>query len=229
MIDILERTPSAPPAPLSGGRTAVDDETAQMARTWVITRRNVAPKRLVGPAPGADQLQQLFEMAAAAPDHGQLVPWRFIIVPAEQRHRLAEAFALALLDRDPGASAEQIEAARDKAHRAPLLMVAIARLGPVPAGISEAERLVALGACIQNMLLGAHAMGFGAGLTSGRAMGSARMAQLLGLLEVEMPVCCISIGTVGQSKARARPRPAPAEFVSILGAGRHPKDPALRL
>jgi hypothetical protein len=47
-------------------------------------------------------------------------------VPVDQRHRLAEVFALALLDRDPGATAVQIEAAREKAHQAPLLLIAIA-------------------------------------------------------------------------------------------------------
>ncbi|HJV59715.1 MAG TPA: nitroreductase family protein [Albitalea sp.] len=39
--------------------------------------------------------------------------------------------------------------------------------------------MVSMGAAIQNMLLGAHALGFGGGLTSGRAMSSPRLRQLI--------------------------------------------------
>jgi nitroreductase len=57
------------------------------------SRQTVLPKRLVEPGPTAGQLEALLSLAAAAPDHGLLTPWRFIVVPAAQRHRLAEVFA----------------------------------------------------------------------------------------------------------------------------------------
>jgi len=195
----------------------VEEGPLHIVRALVSARCSVLPKRLIGPGPSAEQRQQLFEMAAAAPDHGQLVPWRFIIVPREQRHRLAEVFALALVDRDPTASRQQIESAREKAHRAPLLMVAVARLGSTPSEIPALERVVSLGAAVQNMLLGAQAMGFGAGLTSGKAMASARMSQLLGLGDGDVAVCCVNIGTVAEPRTRARSHPQPEDFVSILG------------
>jgi nitroreductase len=158
----------------------------------------------------------LFSLAAAAPDHGLLMPWRFILVPATQRHHLAEVFALALIDRDPGATLEQIESAREKAHRAPLLLVAIACLGPREPNTPPLERMVSMGAAIQNLLLGAHAMGFGAGLTSGQAMASQRLHRLCKLGEGETAVCCINVGTVTKRKASSRVRPLPAEFVREL-------------
>jgi nitroreductase len=135
-------------------------------------------------------------------------------VPAEKRHLLAEVFALALIDRDPSATLVQIESAREKAHRAPLLLIAIARLGPCEPDIPSLERLVSMGAAIQNMLLGAHAMGFGSGLTSGQAMASPRMGALLNLAVGEQAVCCINVGRVAKSKAR-RLRPSPSAFVSV--------------
>ena len=90
-----------------------------------------------------------------------------------------------MIDRDPGATLEQIEAAREKAHRAPLLLVAVACLGPREPDIPMLERMVSMGAAIQNILLGAHALGFGAGLTSGLAMGSPRLNRLCALAEGE--------------------------------------------
>lgn len=69
-----------------------------------------------------------------------------------------------------------------------------------------------MGAAIQNVLLGAHAMGFGAGLTSGRAMSSPHLRSLCGLDEGQVPVCCINIGTVARQKAASRARPRIVEF-----------------
>lgn len=190
------------------------------AQALIGSRQNVSPKRLVEPGPTAEQLHELLSLAAAAPDHGLLTPWRFIIVPADQRHRLAEVFALALIDRDPGATLEQIESAREKAHRAPLLMVAIACLGPREPDTPALERMVSMGAAIQNLLLGAHAMGFDAGLTSGQAMASKRLSELCGLAPGEVPVCCVNIGTVSKRKPGSSVRPLPSSFVSELDGGR---------
>nr|WP_273284653.1 nitroreductase family protein [Methylibium petroleiphilum] len=154
-------------------------------------------------------------MAGTAPDHGQLTPWRFVIVPIDKRTLLAEVFALALIDRDPGATLEQIEAAREKAHRAPVLMLAVARLGAADPDIPPFERVVSLGAAIQNLLLSAHALGFGAGLTSGQAMASPRMRALFGLAEGEVPVCFVNVGTIAKAKP-PRLRPRADTFTSTL-------------
>lgn len=136
-------------------------------------------------------------------------------MPADKRELLGEAFALALLDRDVAAAPEQVEAARRKAYRAPLLMLAVARIGCDAPEVPAIERLVSLGAAIQNVLLAAHSMGFGSGLTSGKALGSARIRDLFSLAEGELPVCFINIGTISSGKP-PRPRPSPTDFCSTL-------------
>ena len=185
------------------------------AEALISSRQNISPKRLVEPGPRADQLQSIFRAAAAAPDHGVLTPWRFVLVPRHRRADLAEVFALSLIDRDPGASLEQMEAAREKAHRAPCLVMAIARLGDAEPPIPTLERMVSVGAAIQNMLLCAHSMGFGSGLTSGQAMGSPRMRALFSLTPGEEAVCCINIGSASKRKM-PRARPEPSSFVATL-------------
>lgn len=201
-------------------RCAVVDESCtpsfgEMTNALILSRQNVSPKRLVDPGPSAAQIEQLLCAAGAAPDHGLLVPWRFVIVPSDKRARLGDVFALALTDRDNCATPDQIASAREKAHRAPFLMLAIARLGPDDSGIPDVERIVSLGCALQNMLLTAHAMGFGAGLTSGQAMRSPRMRDLFNLVDGEQPVCCINVGTVEKWK-RQRIHPATTEFSSTL-------------
>lgn len=200
--------------PLSTMPNPPDDLTG-FAEALIHSRQHVAPKRLVAPGPSPEQQQRLFEAAAAAPDHGQIRPWRFVIVPPAARQRLADVFALALADRDPNATPEQIDQARDKAHRAPLLMLAIARLGTTEPDIRPLERLVSLGAAIQNLLLYANSLGYGTGLTSGQALESARLRTLFALGTGEEPVCFVNVGTVAKHKP-PRLRPTPAMFVSEL-------------
>lgn len=186
------------------------------ARELIVSRHNISPRRLIAPGPSAGQLDELLSLAAAAPDHGALTPWRFILAPADKRHLLAEVFGLALLDRDGAATPEQLEAAREKAFRAPVLLIAVACFAERQPNTPRLERMVSMGAAIQNILLGAHAMGFGAGLTSGRAMFSDRLRALCQLKEGEITVCCLNIGTVSQHKPYGRTRPQPAQFLSTL-------------
>lgn len=215
--------PSGEPRHVVQPGSAEVGETFEAARALVLSRSNVSPKRLVEPGPSEAQLDDLLTLAAAAPDHGMLTPWRFVVVPPCERHRLAEAFARSLVDRDPGATLDQIEAAREKAHRAPLLLVAIACLGPSEPDIPALERMVSMGAAVQNILLGAHAMGFGAGLTSGQAMSSPHLGALCDMRDGESAVCCINIGTVSKRKSAGRVHPLPREFMTVLGNDRPPR------
>lgn len=202
-------------APASAPASASSTDSASWARTLIHTRQTVLPKRLLAPGPGDAQLQALFEAAAAAPDHDQRQPWRFIVVPAAKRELLAEVFERALLDRDAAALPTQLAAAREKAHRAPLLMLALARLDENDKEVPAPERWVSLGCAMQNMLLTAHAMGYGSALTSGQAINSPRLRELFSLKADEAPVCFVNVGTVSQSKAM-RLRPDPQRFVSWL-------------
>ena len=199
------------------------DSPAAWALTLIQTRQTVLPRRLVEPGPDDAQLRLLFDAAAAAPDHEQRLPWRFVVVPQVRRERLADAFARALRERDADALASQVEAAREKAYRAPFVMLAVARLeddaaprDALPAAIVPApERWVSLGCAIQNVLLLAHAMGFGTALTSGQAIASPALRELFALAPGEQPVCFVNIGSVAQRKPM-RLRPDATRFVSSL-------------
>lgn len=201
----------------------------EWAQALIHSRCNVSPKRLVEPGPDAAQLERIVRAAAAAPDHGRLLPWRFILVPGHKRAQLAQAFVQALQERDATATAQQLESAHEKAFRAPVLLVAVVGFATgaattVDAGpealapgtpVHDNERLVSLGCAIQNMLLMAHAEGWGSGLTSGQAMQSRALRELLSLAAHEQAVCCINLGTVSRHKGAA-PRPLPALYFSSL-------------
>lgn len=200
------------PSPDRAGRSVY----AELTATLIHTRQQLAPKRLFAPGPDAAQLEAYFLAAAAAPDHGQILPWRFIVVPQSSRAGLGEVFARALKERDPAASDKELAQARDKAHRAPFVALAVVRdEADDHPEIPLAERLVSLGCAIQNLLLSAHADGFGSGLVSGQAMQTTGLRQFFALHENERAVCFVALGTADRSKP-IRPRPAPGAFVSSL-------------
>jgi nitroreductase len=192
-----------------------ESELTRTAIQLITSRQNVSPKRLLAPGPSEAQVASLFQAAAAAPDHGEITPWRFVLVPVEKRELLADAFAQALLERDSQATEAQVATAREKAFRAPFLALAIARLGPSDPDIDPLERMVSVGAAIQNILLTAHSMGFGCGLTSGQAMRSSPVRHLFDLGEGAHAICCINVGTVLKRKPM-RLRPDVSSFVSKL-------------
>jgi nitroreductase len=195
-------------------------EVTELAQALIHTRQTLLPKRLCAPGPGAVQMRQILAAAAHAPDHHELLPWRFILVPEEKRAALGNAFAAALQARDDDATPEQIEQAREKAARAPVLLLAVARLRDEDDSIAPHERIVSAGCAIQNMLLMAHALGFGAALTSGQALQSAPLRALFELSEHEQALCFVNIGTPARAKP-IRARPAVERYGRILGQEMH--------
>ena len=194
----------------------VECECARSAADLIHARQTVLPKRLLAPGPDADQLRSLLGAAAAAPDHGQLLPWRFVIVPRAERGSLAEVFASALRERDASATPEQLEQAREKAHRAPLLLLVIVDGRRGDAAVDLSERILSAGCAVQNMLLMATAMGYGSALTSGKALGSRALRQRFDLHAAEHALCFLSVGTVA-ARRPARVRPTVADYCSTLG------------
>jgi nitroreductase len=95
------------------------------------------------------------------------------------------------------------------------LLLAVVRLRDDDAEIEPHERIVSAGCALQNVLLMAHALGFGGALTSGKALASAPLRRLFDLHDDEQALCFVNIGTVAKPK-RARARPQAAQYVSVL-------------
>lgn len=197
-------------APMS----APAETAAAFAAALIEARQTILPKRLVAPGPDAAQLRQILAAAAHAPDHDRRVPWRFVVVPRAAREGLAAVFEQSLRERDPAATAEQLGRAREKAFRAPVLMLAVAQL-PGEAEIPDAERILSAGCAIQNMLLMATALGCGSALTSGKALRSVGLRRLFALGAQEEALCFVSIGTAARRQP-VRERPHPDTYVSEL-------------
>lgn len=192
--------------------------------TLMQARQTILPKRLVEPGPDAGQLKCILNAAASAPDHRQLLPWRFVLVPALARTVLADVFGTALLERDPQASADQAAGAGEGAPIPCLMLVVVDACRGNPE-VDLYERIVSTGCAVQNMLLMATALGFGSALTSGKALKSKGLRGLFGLQDGEHALCFVSFG-MAQSARHPRLRPAVSDYCStlVVASGKQPPD-----
>jgi nitroreductase len=152
-------------------------------------------KTLADPAPDAGALELLLECASRAPDHGRLRPWRFIVIRGAARERLGELMADQLRRKQPAASAEALQRERQKALRAPLIIV-VAAVCNATARIPPIEQILAAGAAAQNMMLAAPALGFGAMWKTGDPAYDDTVKVTLGLEAGDAIVGFLYLGTV---------------------------------
>ena len=156
----------------------------------------VSPAQLVEPGPTAEQLEKILAVAARAPDHGRMQPWRFVLIEGGARARFGEVMAESLRRREPDAPAGKLDAERKKAMRAPLIVVVAAAVKENPK-VPEVEQIVAAGAAAQNMLVAAHAFGLGGFWRTGAIAYDPEVKRALGLSDADTIVGIIYLGSVG--------------------------------
>lgn len=162
-------------------------------------------------APSEQELAQALQAAVRAPDHGRLRPWRFMLIAGEQRRQFGEILAASARRRTPGLSDGDLQRERDKALRAPLIIVTACRVVPgtkVPA----VEQLLAVGAATQNLLLALHALGHASAWKTGEAAYDVEVKKALGLLADDHVVGFVYTGGAGGAAA------APGKPASVADA-----------
>jgi nitroreductase len=151
-----------------------------------------------------DLLVRLAELAQWAPNHKQTYPWRFAAITGQGRRRLGEAAAEAFIRQgltDPAV----LQKTRTKYLRAPVVLVVGSAAHEVPYLHRENRDAVAAG--IQNLLLGATALGLASYWSTGIAAESDEVKALAGLQPADEIVALIYIGwpTAGAPTGQRRP------------------------
>ena len=189
----------------------------------ILSRRSTSPKWLIEPGPTQAQIERMIAAAVAAPDHECLCPWRFLEISGVAREALADVFAEAKRLRSPGENPEEVERERERGRRAPVTLAVIARLRRDLEKVPVRDQYASVGAAIQNILLSAHAMGFGAKTLSGAKVNDPFICEALRVGPEEELVCFICMGTPADAP-KERPRPSVAEHLTRwTGAGNKEK------
>jgi nitroreductase len=170
-------------------------------------RKHAGALMLDRPGPTSAELDAILEAAAAAPDHGKLVPFRLVVVPDDQRPAYAAASLAAFRAAVPDADEIGLKKAIGKAEQPPTVVALIARVDTRHPKIVASDQWLTVGCALQNLWLAAESLGFGCGVSSGRLMDTAEMRTAFGTGDGEAIVSIISIGT---PKERMAPRPKPA-------------------
>jgi nitroreductase len=169
-------------------------------------RRSAKAAMLEGPSPDRAAIEAIIAAGAAAPDHGLLIPFRFVEIAPERRAALADAFEANLRVQQDHPSPDDVARARDKALHGPLLIAMIGRFQPRHPKITLSDQWLAAGGALQNMVLAAESLGLGVALRSGHALASPAMRTAFKLAKGEELLCFLAIGS-NTKRQPDRPKP----------------------
>jgi nitroreductase len=191
------------------------DKTMPDALALLKTRRSLKPIELAGPAPPPADIETLLTIASRVPDHGKLVPWRFIIFEGDARLAAGDVIASAFRVKYSQATAEQVAVERHRLARAPLVIAVVSRAAP-HVKIPEWEQVLSAGAAAMNLVLAAHALGYGASWMTEWYAYDRGVLDALGLAANERIAAFVHIGRPKQPP-QDRPRPPLAEIATRFG------------
>lgn len=171
----------------------------------LLTERASAIK-LAEPGPSPEQLSAMLKAAVSAADHGRVRPWRFVVIQGEARKRFGQLLAAAHRDAEPECTEEQLEQARAKALRAPLIIVLLCKTDKTHK-VPAIEQQFAAAAAGAHLMLAAKALGFGSNWKTGAPAYNPLVRIGLGFSDDTAVVGFFHIGT--------EPKPSPLQRASI--------------
>ena len=174
------------------------------------TRRSAKPRCMAGPGPSGQELEQILRIASRTPDHGKLTPWRFVVIPDEQRDAFGALLRQALADEDDCAPIAKHNKEDEFAHYGGTLVVLVS--APTPGHkIPLWEQELSCGAAGMNLMLGAQALGYDVGWVTGWRAYSPRVTAAL----CDPGERIAGFIFIGHSSVELdeRPRPEPGEVV----------------
>ena len=169
------------------------------------TRRSVPAAYLAAPGPSAAELDRLLSIAARVPDHGKLVPWRFVVFEGDAREAASGRLLALYRARNPDADVDTLGKETNRLAKAPLVVGVVARPAPHPK-IPEWEQWLSAGAVCMTLVVAAHAMGYAANWLTGWPASDTEAKALFGVAADETIAGFVHIGTPAERPAdRARP------------------------
>lgn len=187
-----------PVAPVFGA--PVEQHPCPQLLSFLATRRSSSAVTLAEPAPAEDEVEALIRLAARAPDHGKLSPWRFIVLRGEGKAEYAGRLeALAQSRGDVRAAAKL---AKLKIPPMGIAVVSAPRAHEIP----EWEQVLSAGAVCTGLLYAAQALGYGANWITDWYAYDGEAKAILGLTPDEKVAGFIFIGTAKEPpQERERP------------------------
>ncbi len=177
------------------------------------TRRSI--KQFTDRPVGREEIERLLELAVQAPNHRLTQPWRFRVLGPGARRAYGEVLGSRKAKRvdDPEAAKAVVEKVAATEAAVPAMIAVSMTLDENPE-IREEDYAAAMMA-VQNICLGAHAMGLGTHIKSGAVMDDPRSRSALGVPEGERIVATVHLGEPADAP-EPKPRRSAEEVTSWL-------------
>lgn len=162
----------------------------------MLTRRSHS--KLQNPAPDHIELDSILQAGCSVPDHANLQPWRFIVCQGAGLDKLGNIFQTASINK--GMGQEAVERAATLPHRAPLIIIAIAKYTPHEK-VPRVEQIGSSACSTYAMLLAANSLGYQGIWRTGwlasdeyvkQSVGCERDDELIGFLYLGSACCELS-------------------------------------
>jgi len=205
-VDARDTTPNnIPYTPPELGASLAPAHPSLDAVNMLRLRRSCPADMLGEPGPDAAVLEAILAIAARAPDHRRVTPFRFVVFEGDARARFGAVLKAAFVEDQPEAEASKAEYEAARFLRAPVVVAVVSSVDRAHR-TPEWEQILCAGAVCQNMLLAASAHGFAAQWLTEWYAYDTRVRAALGLGEHERIAGFVYIGAAMQDpKERARP------------------------
>ncbi|RYZ86333.1 MAG: nitroreductase, partial [Proteobacteria bacterium] len=160
------------------------------------------------PAPSQSEQELILNVAGTVPDHGKLMPYRFVIFEGEGREKFAEGLVNAANEnRHEPLDEKLVPKIKAKAYAAPLQVLII--YSPKSSEkIPDWEQMSAASCTGYALVLAANALGYGAVWKSFAYDTGSQLRGLMRMQEGEKVLGWVNIGT---EKEREAPSPRPLD------------------
>ena len=169
-------------------------------------RRSIKPVMMNGKKIPDYQIQSLLELADWAPTHGFTEPWRFVVYmnPPAFCHQHAELYKLSIATESfDNAVHNKLYEQGDKASH---VVIAIMKRGNLPK-IPVIEEIEAVSCAVQNILLGATALGVASFWSTGGMTLRPPMKEFLGLDDDDHLIGVLYLGYADEHPEGVRTMP----------------------
>ena len=163
----------------------------------IFNRRSIG--RLKPPAPSDADLDTILRAGAAAPDHLELRPWKFVVLEGDEKDAFGSVLADAYVGRCRSADKDVVpakeEKERTKLGRAPMVVI-VAAVHRGDELVPFLEQFASAAAASQNMLIAATALGYGSMWRTGDPAYDESVKAAIGLNEADAIVGFLYLGTI---------------------------------
>ena len=165
----------------------------------LMSRRSYARCNLIHPAPNKSQIETILQAAMSVPDHGNLKPWRFILIEGQGIQNLSilvkQKYSSMMSEQDLNAFVQEIA-------MTPMMLFVCSNL-QLEHRVSVLDQQLAGAAACEHILLATHALGFAGIWHTSEADDDLR--HLLNLKKEDEILGVLSIGTPKKtSKAKRK-------------------------